>query len=221
VVDGNVIRVLSRVFGIGEPVGNTAVKKRLHALAEQCLDRAEPGVYNQAMMDFGATVCKPLQPLCGQCPMTDFCQAFQQGRVAEIPMKQARPARRQRWFHYLIIKSDDHVLLRKRAGRDVWKDLYEPFLIESDGPLTGESLAAKMESESWLRKIAPAQIDQPGYRKQVLTHQEIHIAFTELRLKQKPGSSPAGYAWYALEQLAGLAFPRTAARYFFEERNLG
>jgi A/G-specific adenine glycosylase len=216
VVDGNVTRVLSRVFGITDPVDDGAVKKRIHALADQCLDFAQPGTYNQAMMDFGATVCKPQQPLCSQCPMQSICVAFQQERVADIPFKIPRPARRQRWFHYLVVRSGKYVMLRQRQEKDVWRHLYEPFLVESDKPLTAVQLTGKITGLPWLSRQVFQESGKPAYRKQLLTHQEIHLSFSEIGPVKKGGEIPAGYAWYSQDQIKGMAFPKTVADYLRE-----
>jgi A/G-specific adenine glycosylase len=216
VVDGNVTRVLARVFGIADPVTSGAVKKHIQDLADQCLDRAEPGLYNQAMMDFGATVCSPQQPRCSLCPMQSICLAFQQERVSDIPFKSPRPARRRRWFHYLVIYSGKQVMLRQRPEKDVWRHLYEPFLVESERPLTAAQLNEKIKEEPWLSAFVLQKPGKPIYRKQLLTHQEIHISFSPVGPLKKGGRVPSGYAWYALDQLSRMAFPKTVADYFRE-----
>jgi A/G-specific adenine glycosylase len=214
VVDGNVTRVLTRIFGIADPVEEAGVKKRILELANQCLDREEPGRYNQAMMDFGATVCKPQQPLCAQCPMQSLCVAFQQERVAEIPFKTPRPARRQRWFHYLVIQSGQGVLLRQRQEKDVWRHLYEPFLLESEKPLTSLQLNARISAEPWLSAAGVPKLGKPVYLKQLLTHQGVHLSFYIIGPLKKGLKIPEGYQWYSINQLSGLAFPKTVADYF-------
>ena len=96
VVDGNVLRVLSRVFGISTPVDTPAGKKVLEQLAEQLLDTKDPALYNQAIMDLGATVCKPRQPICGACPFQHKCLAFETGKIEQLPVKSKKIKQREK-----------------------------------------------------------------------------------------------------------------------------
>jgi len=123
VVDGNVYRVLSRFFGIETPVDDAAGKKRFSILAAQLLDKKRPGLYNQAIMDLGAMICKPRQALCSSCPLQARCRAFKLGAVEQLPVKAKRPAKRTRWFYYLVIRHKDQCLVRKRTGKDIWQNL--------------------------------------------------------------------------------------------------
>ena len=117
VVDGNVYRVLSRLFDLDLPIDSTPGRRAFAELALRELDPARPGLHNQAIMDFGAIQCTPVSPRCEACPLSERCLALASGTVAERPVKQGRTRVRDRWFHYLHITSGDRTLLRRREGR--------------------------------------------------------------------------------------------------------
>ena len=125
VVDGNVMRVLSRVLGIKEPVDQPAVKKKIEKYAGELLDDKNPAAYNQAIMDLGAVVCKPQQPACSQCPFQKKCFAHKHELQATLPVKSKKIKSRERFIYYLILEHAGKQLLRKRRGNDIWKGLYE------------------------------------------------------------------------------------------------
>lgn len=208
VVDGNVTRVLARVVGLDQPVDSTPVRKAIAALAEEALDRKDPGAFNQAMMDFGATVCKPRQPDCLQCPLSGICVAYQEGRTAEIPVKQAKPAKTLRHFYYLMVEYRGQVLLRERNSKDIWRHLHEFVLAESGTALSPARIGKHPAFGDWLPAgwIKDATISRE-YRQQ-LSHQEIRGQFLRLVLKQKPIPTPEGYAWVPRASMAQLPFPR-------------
>ena len=135
VVDGNVYRVLSRLFDLAEPIDATAGKRAFACLAQSQLDAAHPGRYNQAIMDFGAIQCTPASPRCEACPLSESCLALAAGTVADRPVKRGKTRVRDRWFNYLHVASGDRVLLHRREGRDIWQGLYEFPLIETDAPV--------------------------------------------------------------------------------------
>ncbi len=131
VVDGNVFRVLSRFFGIEIPVDTTEGKKLFKALANELIDKKNPAEYNQAIMDFGAIVCKPLLPLCSECPLQKKCIAFQKKLVNVLPLKQKSINTRQRFFNYLQVEHKNKIYVNQRTGKDIWQNLHEFILIES------------------------------------------------------------------------------------------
>lgn len=142
VVDGNVYRVLSRYLGIDEPVDTTAGRKLFAALADDMLDRKRPALYNQALMDFGALQCTPkiTAERCAECPLADTCCAFGMGRMADFPVKKGIAHVHVRYFTYICVSAGGKIVLRKRTGRDIWRGLYEPPLVETEQPLTLEEL---------------------------------------------------------------------------------
>lgn len=165
VVDGNVYRVLARVFGIATPIDSTAGKKEFRALAAELIDPQHPGDHNQAVMELGATVCTPNRPRCGDCPLARKCIAKAEGRIAGLPVKAKRAAVRDRHFNYLWIETDQGILFRQRGPGDIWQGLWELPLIE-----TGRAArAATLQKEAGLS--AAKKLEGPVTH--VLSHQRI------------------------------------------------
>jgi A/G-specific adenine glycosylase len=121
VVDGNVFRVLSRIFDVRKPVDSAEGKKVFTALANDLLDKENPAAYNQAIMNFGAMVCLPVNPVCNECIFRRSCFAFTHQQVAELPVKSKKNAVRIRWFNFLVLEDGDKVLIEKRKEKDIWK----------------------------------------------------------------------------------------------------
>lgn len=207
VVDGNVYRVLARYLGIETPVDTTAGKKQFTELATLCLDPNQPGIYNQALMDFGATVCKPQAPDCAQCPLSRTCAAKQNARIDQLPVKSPPKAKRTRWFYYLVPTWRGRIPLSQRMGKDVWEGLWEPPLIETDRPLTNRALLQLMHTRfpaDWSGKEDHFRIHT---YKQVLSHQIIQGNFIHTRLSKKP-SWEKSFQWANEKQRAPFPFPK-------------
>jgi A/G-specific adenine glycosylase len=132
VVDGNVYRVLSRYFGIADPIDSTGGKQRFAALAQSRLHTTDSAGYNQAIMDLGATICKPQQPDCSSCPLTLICQARLTDSIASFPIKKERKPLKERPFHFLVFHTTSTIYLTKRSGNDIWKDLHTFYCIEAE-----------------------------------------------------------------------------------------
>jgi len=135
VLDGNVFRVLSRYFGIDEPINSSSGKKLFSKLAQEMLDQDHPGEYNQAIMDFGALQCKPKSPNCEECVLRLDCKAYEEGLVDKLPVKLKGKKSRDRYFHYFIIEKEGSILMSQRSEGDVWANLFEFPMIESDREL--------------------------------------------------------------------------------------
>ena len=177
VVDGNVYRVLSRLFDLAEPIDTTAGKRAFACLAQSQLDTAHPGRYNQAIMDFGAIRCTPASPRCEACPLADRCLALAAGTVADRPVKQGKTRVRDRWFNYLHITSGDRVLLHRREGRDIWQGLYEFPLIETDAPAELPDLAALPQFRRLLGDGPWHLVRSVAMPRHQLSHQTLHAVF--------------------------------------------
>ncbi len=211
VVDGNVERVLARYFGISTPIGSAAGKKLYSALAMELLDKKNPGFYNQAIMDFGATVCKPRNPLCSSCVQAKNCQAFQKGWVNDLPKKQVQLPRRERWFYYFVLKEGrNKYWIRERIENDIWQNLFEFVLLE-----TGQLMPQKQFPE------IPFFIEHFGNKglqiksvspifNQKLTHQSITGCFVHL---DRPLAEFPGYQSVTRKQMMSFPFPKMIAEY--------
>ena len=131
VVDGNVYRVLSRVYGIHTPVDSSAGKKEFAALAQKLLDKTRPDLFNQAIMEFGALQCVPAGPDCARCPFAKRCKAYAAKQVEQLPVKALKTQVKERYFTYIYVEQGGYTWLKKRPAGDVWQGLYEPFLVET------------------------------------------------------------------------------------------
>lgn len=211
VLDGNVFRVLSRFFGIEMPVNSPKAKNYYAELAESLLDRDQPASYNQAIMDFGAEICKPQQPLCEKCPLHKKCIAYLENKTGQLPVKIAANKQKKRFFIYAIIEYRNKIYVRKRKEKDIWQNLYEFFLIEKKGLEENFNMIADLERE--------LQIPQKGYSvlsisdalSQKLTHQIITGRFIHIRIK-KP-LIREGYFPVNETDLQSLPFPKLIADY--------
>ncbi|HAS42649.1 MAG TPA: A/G-specific adenine glycosylase [Microscillaceae bacterium] len=185
VVDGNVFRVLARVFGIATDIASHQGAKEFDALAKSLLPDEQTDEYNQGMMEFGALQCTPQKPNCMYCPMQSGCVAFQQGKQKELPVKIKKLKIKNRYFHYLIFEyqKNDEVFLgmKQRVGKDIWSGLYDFWLEEKSAlqnteALMGESDWAKELTEEWV--ISKESV---AY-KHILTHQRIQATFHHIQV---------------------------------------
>jgi len=211
VVDGNVFRVLSRVFGIRKAIDSTEGKKLFTDLASQLLNKEHPGIYNQALMDFGAVVCKPY-PLCNICPMKDHCVAFKNDLIDQLPVKEKKIEIKRRWFNYLVIENGRRFYIRKRTGSDIWNDLNEFVLIESEKDIDVKKILNKAEQIGILKKSSyKIESISPNYSQQ-LSHQKIMARF--IRISLNKNITIPGYRSLSKNQMLRLAFPRVINSYF-------
>lgn len=211
VVDGNVHRVLSRVLGIREPVDTAKGKKRMEELAESLLDEQNPAQHNQAMMDLGATVCLPRNPNCTQCPFTKKCIACTTGTVGDFPVKSKKINVRHRFFYYLMLEYRNRLLVRQRENGDVWSQLHEFILKETDEPKELEEIN---RASFWGMRYAKNDwqiMDQSEPIVHVLSHQRINARIIHVRIKHP--LQLKGYTWMSKEKIDQLAFPRLITRY--------
>ena len=205
VVDGNVYRVLARYFGISEPFDTSAGKKRFADLACEVLHHSQSAAHNQAIMDLGATVCTPARQQCARCPLERECYARKHDMVAMFPVKSKKLVVRKRYFHYLVLRYGDKLWMQKRVAGDIWENLYEPYLVESERALDAESL---MGADALIaEKIELVDVQYAGASSQRLTHQLIEAHFFVLELKT--GTPPGNGRWVTVCELENIAMPKT------------
>jgi A/G-specific adenine glycosylase len=217
VVDGNVYRVLARVFGITEDVTTTGAKKTFAALAFQLIGKADdPATYNQAIMEFGAIQCTPVSPDCMLCPLQQSCVAYQTGRQQSLPVKAKKAAVRERYFHYFVFRNRGKIALRERITRDVWQHLYDFALIETDEPKPMlRELGLTGALENWV--VRGTQTAAPVQAMQLLSHQRIRALFYEFDVPDRvAGALPDGLAWYLPDEVRSLPKPVLIVNYLAE-----
>jgi A/G-specific adenine glycosylase len=180
VVDGNVYRVLSRVFGLNTPIDSTKGKKEFFELANTVLNPKKPALHNQAIMEFGALQCKPINPNCSACVLNKMCAAFASGHVNELPVKEKKTKIRDRYFNYIVLRYKTKTILRKRTEKDIWTNLYDFPLIETEQQVSEEIF---LKSKEWKKFIGYTPYMITGVSKEykhVLSHQKIYARFWEL-----------------------------------------
>ena len=215
VVDGNVYRVLSRVFGLDAPIDSTRGKQIFAELAQELLDKTVPDKYNQAIMDFGATHCTPSLPQCDTCPMQIFCSAYVEGKVELLPIKEKKIKSKNRYFNYFVIRSPDApeaVFIEKRIGKDIWQDLYQFPMIETEG-ITEWADLKELPLFQDLFEDVPLELPQPStiYQQQ-LSHQRIFGRFWEiLAINFRPKDH---FILTEKKMLKNMAFPKLIVLYF-------
>lgn len=177
VVDGNVQRVFARYCGIDLPINETAGSKLIKEKATQLLNKEQPALHNQAIMEFGALHCKPQNPLCSSCPFSTECVAFQQGKVAELPVKIKKNKIQTRYLAYFILQDQHHqVLIQQRKGKGIWENLYEFPVIESPTKLPRQKLLSQAYEdfgveEKEFKKCNPKPVQH------LLSHRKLVVDF--------------------------------------------
>ena len=209
VVDGNVFRVFSRFYGIATAIDTKEGVEIFNKIAAENLSTTQAGIYNQALMDFGATVCKPMAAQCPSCVMRKKCMAFTQNQVNLLPVKLKTIQKKNRFFDFFIFKQGDQFLIQKRAEGDIWSNLYQFYLIENEKlvaidkkyiqKLILEPLAISREN---IISLLP-----PSVYKQTLTHQQIEARFIVIHLDKKPALF-AKALWIKKEGFKKYPFPK-------------
>lgn len=211
VVDGNVYRVLSRVFGIRQTIDSSAGKNLFAQLANDLLDKNRPGIHNQSLMDFGAVICKPQNPTCLTCPMNKICVAYKKNIVNELPVKKKKLQVKDRWFNYLVISNKSKIYIRKRTDEDIWKNLYEFPLIETGKKVSVKSILSNAEKSGLFAKGDYELISVSPLYTQLLSHQKIHGRFIRINLKNTALLN--GFKAVSHVHISRYAFPRLMNTY--------
>ena len=204
-VDGNVYRVLSRYFGISASPQTGEGKKRFAQIAAELLPETNPGIHNQALMEFGALQCVPRNPECNACPLSDSCYAFAQKKVDLFPVKTKKIKQRIRYFFYYFIENEDYTWLEKRTNSDIWKNLYQFPLMETEKELSEEETATLRPS--FLNGCSSNLKSISAPRKHILSHQ---IIFARLiHLETEPHCSlDTSFIRVKKRNLSNFAVPR-------------
>ena len=185
VVDGNVYRVLSRLFGIATPINSSKGKKEFSALAQELIDKQHPSTYNQAIMDFGALQCTPSSPKCKDCPMQNFCFAYETKQQDKFPVKENKTKVSNRYFNYLFVVNNSNTYLKKRSEKDIWAGLYEFPLIETDKILSGKEL---LENKEFQKLFAKSTVELQNFSSSIkhkLSHRLIEAQFISIRIESE------------------------------------
>jgi len=207
VIDGNVARVIARVYGIQQPINSTEGQKAIREKALQLLDPYQPGDFNQAMMDFGALQCTPQKPLCLNCPWYDRCYAAKNGLAEKLPIKEKKLQKKIRYFHYLMIENENGLYIKKRIDNDIWHNLYDLPLIETNTEtyLSHDMLEKEMPFKGTIKFIEE--------RRHQLTHRSIKARFYEVFPNNHPNSFSGKYTFVSFDSLKKYPFPRLIEKF--------
>lgn len=194
-VDGNVLRICSRIFGICEDIALPATRKTVTDICQKHIPARNPGDFNQACMEFGAVWCTPKNPKCDECPFANQCYALKHDLVETLPVKSNKITKRERYFHFNFYIYNNCTIIEKRTGNDIWRNLYQFPVQESAGPSRIGDSAMIMEL------------------KEILTHQVIHAFFYLKNLENKPELA-GNQILVPLDQLHNYPMPKIMTQFF-------
>lgn len=188
-IDGNMLRIISRIFGVLDDISTTKTHKQIAAICQKNIDCTHPSSFNQACMDFGSLLCTPKNPKCETCPMTHLCYAFQHSLTETLPIKKNKIAKRTRYFHLICTIYNNNIILEKRTNKDIWQNLYQFPLVETNDlePLLG---------------LQPQKMI-----KEMLTHQIIYATFY-IKKTEKSQSLKENQLFVSLQDLAHYPMPK-------------
>ncbi|MCT4601983.1 MAG: A/G-specific adenine glycosylase [Marinifilum sp.] len=181
-LDGNVFRVLARLYGVDTPIDSSEGKKLFQNLADETMGNARPEIYNQAVIEFGALQCTPKSPNCDICPLISNCVAYQSDMVEQLPKKSKQIKPKNRYFYYLFLSCSGRFAIEKREGKDIWKSMYQYPLIESDNDLSTETL---LQSNQWKEIFDSSNLVILSISDNIvhkLTHQNINTRFIHIEV---------------------------------------
>ena len=184
VIDGNVNRVIARLYGIQQPVNKRSGQKQIREYAEELMVRDSPGTYNQAIMEFGALQCVPQNPNCNDCVLNRLCVAFRNGLVDMLPIKVKTAKITIRYFHYLYIGFGNRTFIRRRSDGDIWTGLYEFPMIETDTETDPDHLSHTPTWQSYFDGQTPLVEEVSPVVTHRLTHRILKIRFYKITVNQ-------------------------------------
>jgi A/G-specific adenine glycosylase len=212
VVDGNVYRVLSRVFDIVTPIDSGIGKKTFKALANELIDNINPAIFNQAIMEFGALQCVPKNPNCEVCPLLFNCQARSNNTVINLPVKSKKLIKKNRYFNYLILENNNKWAVNQRNDKDIWANLFEFPMIETSMEVDSkEALKLHLLAGEFFEFNL---ISKTTLQKHLLTHQNIYYCFWKIQVIEFPiNHSIQNIKWFSKQELSQLAIPKLLENY--------
>jgi len=218
VVDGNVIRVLTRLFGIEADVSVHKTLKLVASIADELIPTKNPDLFNQAIMEFGALHCTPNSPQCASCVFLGMCESQKKGNQDKIPYKSRKTKKRVRYFNYLCIHMRGKYLMRQRAKKDIWNGLFEFLLVETETELGFDQLPL---SENLNKVISKGNIlKESGMYKHLLSHQTIMCKFYEIEMPKNLEFNPMNwndFQLYSMKEIEGLPKSILVNRYLEEK----
>jgi len=224
-VDGNVIRILSRVFAVQEPVDKASGKNIISNLAEKLVSQDNPGDFNQAMMDLGATLCRKSNPDCLNCPLSEVCTAYAENMADRLPLKVNKQKKQNRYICYFIVRNVSNagqaLILRKRSTSGIWKNMYDFPVLEYETKPTLSALPNDFFTQYGLALKANQIIDTGSLRKHLLSHRNLFVKFYLLPLADEHFkallSADKNFIETKFSDLNAFPFPEIINKFFKEE----
>lgn len=203
VLDGNVFRILSRYFGMEDSMDTSIGKKKYQTIANNLLIKGKSAEFNQSIMDVGSQICTPQNPQCSRCLFQTKCIAFSQNKIMEFPPKKNRPILKNRFFYNVFLEMNGKIFLKRRTKNDIWKGLYEGFMIESE-EFDIELLNTFLNTKIKLLNFGNWEI-------QKLSHQKIHMKIAYLSITKIEMQSEE---WIQIESIKEVPFPRILSKWW-------
>ncbi|MDB5012053.1 MAG: A/G-specific adenine glycosylase [Daejeonella sp.] len=207
VVDGNVYRLLARYYGIATPINSSKGKKDFFELANKLISKSQPGMYNQAIMEFGSLQCRPANPLCGSCPLRLNCVAFNNNLTGNLPVKIKTQKIKTRYFNYVVAVVDSCVLINKRGANDIWENLHDFPLFETSELIDIKSLLCSTQFVEKFGTTA-AVLSVHGPVKHILSHQKIYAQFFVIENFSESFLHKNSWQYVSYSDLEQLAQPK-------------
>jgi A/G-specific adenine glycosylase len=215
VVDGNVYRVLSRLFNEPAPIDTTKGVKIFADLADRILDKKAPASHNQSIMEFGALQCKPVSPDCKNCVLRAYCRGFEANTITSLPVKEKKTKVSERFFNYLVIKEKEFIFINKRTENDIWRGLYDFPSIEAERLFSKDEIIQNREFNTLFEDIDSITINYPATTyKHILTHRTIFAQFIEIEITKPSKILENKYIKINISNLTDFPMPRLIEKYF-------
>lgn len=211
VLDGNVFRFIARLYNIDLPIDEQKNRKVFIALLEELMQNQAPDTFNNAMMEMGATVCKPQNPLCDSCPVQLFCEAYKQKTIAMRPVKSKKVKVSTKHFNFFYISYKDGFYLEQRKEKGIWQNLFQLPLIETEFKADKAVLMDKLTL--LYNHDSKSKLNLQQEVKHLLTHQTIEAQFWELNLSHQPIFSNKNMVYTNLSEYKNFAVPKLIENY--------
>jgi A/G-specific adenine glycosylase len=214
VIDGNVMRVLSRFFGVTDAIDSKEGKAQLVKLSKEHLNQKDPATHNQAIMEFGALQCTPVSPDCSNCPLAKGCFALANEMVGDLPWKEKKTVVKPMHIAYAVFINEDRILMKQRKGEGIWEGLFDFPSIVSEAPIDTQQAAQQMlQTRDWKDTLLSEVSEEVTH---ILSHRKIKARFFRINVLHKPHNIQNGEKWLTKSELAEKGIPRLIENYLKE-----
>lgn len=203
-VDGNVLRVISRLFSLTDDIARPATRKKFENIVLTIIPDHSPGDFNQALMELGATVCTPTSPTCLICPLREICKGFSDGLQDELPIKRKSRPPKKIPVVFLWISDGEHILLEKRKQNGLLAGMWALPTIEQ---VPKEKIKDEVENYFMIKKIKPSPFEIVGSFDHIFSHRHWEITLLKVSLSKKEAKKNHD-AWFRVQDLSQIALAR-------------